>query len=101
MLSVKDIILLLAFCLHSTCFSFPGQFYEQVEGPAMGSPISSIVANLHMDYIEQEALSTATHPLECGLDMLMTPMSSKRKITSKTSLNILIVLTQHKVYSGR
>ena len=35
-LLVKDIILLLEFCLHNTYFSFQGQFYEQVEGSAMG-----------------------------------------------------------------
>ena len=39
-----------------------GQFYEQVEGAAMGSPVSPIVANLYMEYLEQKALSTAPHP---------------------------------------
>ena len=61
-LPVKDIILLLGFCLHNTYFSFQGQFYEQVEGAAMGSPINPIVANLYMEYFKQKALSTATHP---------------------------------------
>ena len=61
-LLVKDIILLLGFCLHNTHFSFQGQLYEQVEGAAMGSPVSPIVANLCMEYFEQKALSTATHP---------------------------------------
>ena len=61
-LLVKDIILLLEFCLHNSYFSFQGQFYEQVEGVAMGSPVSHIVANLYMEYIEQKALRTATHP---------------------------------------
>ena len=59
-LPVKDIILLLEFCLHNTYFSFQGQFYEQVEGAAMGSLVSSIVANLYMKYFEQKALSTLT-----------------------------------------
>ena len=57
-----DIILLLEFCLKNTYFSFQGQFYEQVEGAAMGSPVSPIVANLYMEYLEQKALSTAPHP---------------------------------------
>ena len=43
-------------------FSFQDQFYEQVEGAAMGSPVSPIVANLYMEYLEQKALSTAPHP---------------------------------------
>ena len=55
-MEVGDIILLLEFCLKNTYFSFQGQFYEQVEGAAMGSPVSPIVANLYMEYLEQKAL---------------------------------------------
>ena len=62
-MEVGDIILLLEFCLKNTYFSFQGQFYEQFEGAAMGSPVSPIVANLYMEYLEQKALSTAPHPL--------------------------------------
>ena len=93
-LTDKDIIPLLELCLHNTYFSFQGQFYEQVEGVAMGSPVSPIVANLYMEYFEQIAIGAATHPLECGLGMWMIHLSSKRKITNKTSLNTLTVLTQ-------
>ena len=56
---VSDIILLLEFCLKNTYFSFQDQFYEQVEGAAMGSPVSPIVANLYMEYLVQKVLSTA------------------------------------------
>ena len=62
MLPVKDIILLLEFCLKNTYVSFQGQFYEQVECVAMGSLLSLIVANLYMGYSEQKALSTAPTP---------------------------------------
>ena len=48
-MEVSDIILLLEFCLKDTYFSFQDQFYEQVEGAAMGSPVSPIVANLYME----------------------------------------------------
>ena len=61
-MEVGDIILLLEFCLKNTYFSFQGQFYEQVEGTAIGSPVSPIVANLYMEFLEQKALSTAPHP---------------------------------------
>ena len=61
-MEVGDIILLLEFCLKNTYFSFQGQFYEQVEGAAMGSPVSPIVANLYMEYLEQKALSSAPPP---------------------------------------
>ena len=33
--------------LKSTYFSFGGNFYEQKEGAAMGSPVSAVVANLY------------------------------------------------------
>ena len=45
-LSVQNIIELLGFFLHNTPFSFENKFYEQVEGAAMGSPVSPIVTNL-------------------------------------------------------
>ena len=61
-MAVSDIILLLEFCLKNTYFSFQDQFYEQVEGAAMCSSVSHIVANLYMDYLEQKALSTAPTP---------------------------------------
>ena len=48
-LSVQDIIGLLGFCLHNTYFSFQNKFYEQVEGVAMDSQVSPIVANLYME----------------------------------------------------
>ena len=51
----RDIILLLEFCLKNTYFSFQGQLYEQVEAAAMGSPVSPIVANLYMGYLEQKS----------------------------------------------
>ena len=47
---VDDIILLLEFGLKNTYFSFQGQFFEQVEGVAMGSLVSPLVANLYMEY---------------------------------------------------
>ena len=61
-MEVRDIIFLLEFCVKNTYFSFQGQFYEQVEGAVMGSPVSPIVANLYMEYLEQKALSTAPPP---------------------------------------
>ena len=61
-MEVSDSIFLLEFCLKNTYFSFQDQFYEQVEGAAMGSPVSPIVANLYMEYLEQKALSTAPNP---------------------------------------
>ena len=82
-----DIILLLEFCLKNMHFSFQEQFYEQVEGAAMGSPVSPIVANLYMEYFEQKALSIAPHPQGFCTGMWMTHLSSKRKSINRTSYN--------------
>ena len=59
---VSDIILLLEFCLKNTYFSFQDQFYEEVEGAAMGSPVSPIVANLYMEYLEQKGSKYCPNP---------------------------------------
>ena len=60
-LSVQNIIELLEFCLHNTYFSFQNKFYEEVEGVAMGSPVSPIVANLYMESFERKALTSAAY----------------------------------------
>ena len=61
-MSIKHVISLLEFCLRSTCFVFQGQYYEQVQGAAMGSPLSPIVANIFVEKFETEALETLLHP---------------------------------------
>ena len=59
----------------------------------MGSPVSPIVANLYMEYLEQKALSTAPPPLGFGPGLWMTPLSSTMRSTNKTSFNTLTVST--------
>ena len=61
-MTVSNITCLLEFCLKRTYFIFQGKHYEQLEGAAMGSPISAIVANLYMENFELEAINTAPHP---------------------------------------
>ncbi|XP_070170860.1 uncharacterized protein [Polyergus mexicanus] len=43
--------------LDSTSFSFNGQFYEQIFGSLMGSPLSPILADIVMDDLETHCLS--------------------------------------------
>ena len=49
---------LLTFCVNTTYFMFQGDIYKQINGAAMGSPVSPLVANLYMERFEQHALST-------------------------------------------
>ena len=72
---IQHIIKLLEFCLNSTSFVFQGQYYQQMEGAAMGSPLSPIVANIFMEQFEKEVLETAPHPQVYGKDLKMTLLS--------------------------
>ena len=61
-MKVEHITSLLELCLKTTYFQFQGSFYEQINGAAMGSPISPIVANLFMEEFEVRAIQTAKNP---------------------------------------
>ena len=61
-LSVDQIMILLEYCLTTTYFHYDGQFYQQLEGAAMGSPVSPITANLFMEDFETKALASYPNP---------------------------------------
>ena len=48
-MSIPQITSLLEFCLSNTNFLFQGKYYEQIQGAAMGSPISPLIANIFME----------------------------------------------------
>ena len=81
---------LLGFCLQNTYFSFQNKFCEQVEGVAMESPVSPIVANLYMEYFEGKALKSAANLPRYGIGLWMTSGSSKNNLVNKNSWNTLI-----------
>jgi len=54
---------LLKFIVTTTYFSFRGVIYQQKFGAAMGSPVSPLLANLFMEWLEKQAIATA--PVEC------------------------------------
>ena len=96
-LSVQNIIELSGFCLHNTDFSFQNKFYEQVEGAAMGSPISSIVVNLYMKYFNREALCCASIPLGVGTGLWMTLLLSNNSPINNYFWTILIISAKYSV----
>ena len=55
----EDITKLFQACLTTNYFLWDGEFYEQVDGVAMGSPLSPVVANFFMERFENHVLDTA------------------------------------------
>ncbi|CAF1260607.1 unnamed protein product [Rotaria sordida] len=53
-LKIETIIRLSRFVIQNNYFSFNGQFYHQVRGGAMGSPLTLTVANCYMFFYERQ-----------------------------------------------
>jgi retron-type reverse transcriptase len=60
-----DVLALFKHVLTTTYVCFDGQFYEQTEGVAMGSPLSPVIANFFMEDFEKNAIEQATHKPVC------------------------------------
>ena len=60
-MSIPKITSLLEFCLTHTYFLFQGKYYEQVQGAAMGSPISPLIANIFMEEFDARAFTSFPH----------------------------------------
>ena len=56
--TMDDIEVALNFCLNNTYFTFEEKHYQQIFGVPTGSPISVVIANLVMEYVEQKAISS-------------------------------------------
>ena len=61
--SLSDIWDLLRFVLTTTYFLFRGIIHKQRFDAAMGSPVSPVVANLNMEFLDQHVIATA--PISC------------------------------------
>jgi hypothetical protein len=61
----KDILRLICHVLTTSYFSYNGQFYEQIDGVTMGSPLSPIITNSYMEDFEERALDLTTHKPLC------------------------------------
>ena len=56
---VPQLVELTNLCLRSTYFQLGEEFYEQLDGAAMGSPLSPVIANLYLEHLEETALQSA------------------------------------------
>ena len=61
----KDILALYKHVLTSNYFCVDGQFYEQTDGVAMGSPLSPVIANFYMEDYDTKAIKQATTKPAC------------------------------------
>ena len=61
-LCLKELMLGINICLDNTYIQFKNQFYKQIFGVPMGSPISVTIANLVMETVETKALQTFQNP---------------------------------------
>ena len=57
-MSTTRIIDLLRYVLTSTYFQYNGEFYSQIEGAAMGQPVSPLIADFFMEDFEERALTS-------------------------------------------
>ena len=53
----ENFIKLLEFTITNCIFHFNKKSYKQLQGAAMGSPVSSVIANIYMEYFESLAHS--------------------------------------------
>ena len=55
----EKFIKLLEFTITNCIFCFNKKFYKQLQGTAMGSPVSTVIANIYMEHIESLAIPTS------------------------------------------
>ena len=51
---------MLSFCVKTTYFVMESVIYQQEKGLDMGFPLSSVLANVYMEYLEEMALRSTT-----------------------------------------
>ena len=66
-LPTEDMMDLLNLCLTSTYFQYSGRHYKQLQGTAMGSPVSAVVAEIVMQHVEESALATCRQTIPLWL----------------------------------
>ena len=61
-ISITNIIKLLDFVFQNSFSTYKNEYYQQISGCAMRSPVSATVADIVMEHVEETAISTAPHP---------------------------------------
>ena len=58
-LTPDGVISLLEVVMLTTYFQFDGEYYQQVHGAPMGSPVLAVVSDMYMEDLEDEDMDTA------------------------------------------
>ncbi len=61
-MNVETIVQMLRFCLTSTSFQYKHIHYQQLDGVAMGSPVSPVIADIFMEDLEDKVFEARTAP---------------------------------------
>ena len=56
---VPQLVELTSLCLRSTYLQLGETFYEQMDGAAIGSPLSSVIAKLYLESLEEAAIRSS------------------------------------------
>ena len=89
-------MLLVRFCLNNTSFLYGGQPYQQLDGVAMGSPLSPIIADIFMVDLEEKAIAGAGEDIAPSVwkryvdDVLSVVKRDKDSYFLTTSTNSMI-----------
>ena len=88
-LSVPTIITLLKFCLTTTAFQFNGTVYKQLDGVAMGLPISPVIADIFMEHFEDSTFKNYPLPPRIWHRFVDDVIAVVRKKSSQSLLDHL------------
>ena len=80
---------LLNLCLTSTYFQYIGEHYKQLHGTAMGSPVSVVAAEIVIQNIEEQALTTYTRTVPVWLRYVDDTFTAVHKTESTIFTNTL------------
>ena len=72
-------IKILKFTLTNCIFCFNKKFYKQLQGAAMGSPVSPVTANIYMEYFESLAIHSSPTSIKWWLRYVDDVHSATRK----------------------
>ena len=89
----KDkIIAVLELVLNNCVFSFQQKFYKQLQGAAMGSPVSPVIVNIYIKYFEELALGPQCPIPTTWCKRYVDDVICITKKTRWTSFSIILII---------